>query len=159
MLREPVRSDPMQDKGFTLVEVIIVVAILAIVAAIGLPRLSRGPRGASDAALEADLEALQKAIDVYAAEHDGQFPGLDSIAKQLTQYTDRRGQAQATKDPTHIYGPYLRAIPPLPVGHRKGNTRIASEDANDVGWIYTPASGEIKANTGLVEAEATAVGP
>jgi len=149
----------MQDKGFTLVEVVIVVAILAILAAIGLPRLSRGPRGASDAALETDLEALQKAIDVYAAEHDGQFPSLDSIAKQLTQYTDCQGQAQATKDATHIYGPYLRAIPPLPVGHRKGNTRIASEDADDVGWIYTPASGEIKANTGLVEAEATAVGP
>lgn len=147
----------MQDKGFTLLELIIVVAILAILAAIGLPRLSRGPRGASDAAVETDLEALQKAIDLYAAEHDGQFPSLDDIAKQLTQYTDHRGGVQATKDATHIYGPYLRTIPPLPVGHRQGNTRIAAEDAADVGWIYTPASGKIEANTGLVEETAEAI--
>jgi prepilin-type N-terminal cleavage/methylation domain-containing protein len=149
----------MPDKGFTLMELIIVVAILAVLAAIGLPRLSRGPRGASTAALEADLEALQKAIDLYATEHGGQLPSLDDIAKQLTQYTDRQGRAQATKDATYIYGPYLRTIPPLPVGRRQGNTRIASEEAEDVGWIYTPASGEIEANAGLTEAEATAIGP
>lgn len=133
------------------------VAILAVLAAIALPRLSRGSRGASDAALDADLAALQKAIDLFATEHDGQFPSIDSIAKQLTQYTDRQGRVQATKDATHLYGPYLRAIPPLPVGHRRGNTRIASEDAEDVGWIYTPASGRIEANMGITEATAEAV--
>ena len=149
----------MQEKGFSLLEVIIVMAILAILAAIALPRLSRGSRGASDAALEEDLVALQKAIDLYATEHDGQFPSADNIAKQLTQYTNRQGQAQATKDTLHIYGPYLHAIPPLPVGHRRGNTRIASQDAEDVGWIYIPASGQIQANTSLAETTAEAVGP
>ncbi len=147
----------MQEKGFSLIELVIVAAILAILAAVALPRLSRGSHGASDAALDADLAALQKAIDLFAAEHDGQSPRVDSIAKQLTQYTDRQGNAQATKDTSHIYGPYLRTIPPLPVGHRRGNTRIASQDAEDVGWIYTPASGQIQANTGLVEATAEAV--
>ena len=149
----------MQDKGFSLVEIVIVAAILTILAAIALPRLSRGSRGASAAALDADLAALQRAIDLFATEHDGQFPNADSIAKQLTQYTDRDGQVQATRDTLHIYGPYLRAIPPLPVGHRKGNTRIATQDAEDVGWIYTPASGQIEANAGLVELTAEAIGP
>jgi len=147
----------MPDKGFSLIELVIVAAILAIVAAIALPRLSRGSRGASDAALEADLTALQKAIDLFATEHDGRFPGGGSIAKQLTQYTDRQGNPQTAKDTLHIYGPYLRAIPPLPVGHRRGNTRIASQDAEDVGWIYTPASGQIEANLGIAEATAEAV--
>ena len=149
----------MQDEGFSLIELVIVAAILAILAAIALPRLSRGSRGASDAALDTDLAALQKAIDLFATEHDGQFPRADDIAKQLTQYTDRQGNAQATKDTLHIYGPYLRTIPPLPVGHRRGNTRIASQDAEDVGWIYTPASGQIEANTGLAEATAETVEP
>jgi prepilin-type N-terminal cleavage/methylation domain-containing protein len=144
----------MQDKGFSLMEVVIVAAILAILAAIALPRLIRGSRGASDAALEADLAALQKAIDLFATEHDGQFPGADSIADQLTQYTDRQGQAQAKKDALHIYGPYLRAIPPVPVGPRRGNTKIGSKEEDDVGWIYTSASGEIRANVGKVETTA-----
>lgn len=73
-LRESVRSDPMQEKGFSLMELVIVAAILAVLAAIALPRLSRGSRGASDAALDTDLAALQKAIDLFATEHDGQFP-------------------------------------------------------------------------------------
>ncbi len=147
----------MQDKGFSLIELVIVAAILAVLAAIALPRLSRGSRGASDAALDTDLAALQKAIDLFATEHDGQFPSADSIAKQLTQYTDRHGNAQTMKDTLHIYGPYLRAIPPLPVGPRKGNTKIASQDALDVGWLYTPGSGQIQANMGITEATAEAV--
>ena len=49
---------------------------------------------------------------------------------------------------THIYGPYLRSIPPLPVGAKQGSTSIAATaDGNDVGWVYTEASGTIKANT------------
>ena len=147
----------MQDKGFSLIELVIVAAILAILAAIALPRLSRGSRGASDAALEADLAALQKAIDLFATEHDGQFPGADSIADQLTQYTDRQGKAQDKKDSLHLYGPYLRAIPPVPVGPRRGNTKIGSKEEDDVGWIYTPESGQIRANLGLVEATAETV--
>ncbi|RPJ39615.1 MAG: hypothetical protein EHM35_01895 [Planctomycetaceae bacterium] len=88
---------------------------------------------------------------------DHQIPGVDRIAKQLTQYTDRQGNPQTMKDTSHIYGPYLRAIPPQPVGPGQGNTRIASQDAEDVGWIYTPASGQIQANLGITEATAKAV--
>jgi prepilin-type N-terminal cleavage/methylation domain-containing protein len=151
----------MQEKGFTLLEVVLVVAILAVLAAIGIPRLSRGSGGASDAALEADTETLQKAIDLYAAEHHGQYPDTDSIADQLTQYTDMMGRALAANDSTHIYGPYLRTIPPLPVGRRKGSNKIAAADAEDVGWIYTQITGEIRANTGMsiTEVNATEVAP
>ncbi len=149
----------MPDKGFSLLEVVIVAAILAIVAAIALPRLSRGSRGASDAALEADLAALQKAIDLFATEHDGRLPSLDSIADQLTQYTDRQGKPQDKKDSLHLYGPYLRAIPPVPVGPRRGNTKIGAKDEDGVGWIYTPESGQIQANLGLVETTAEAIEP
>jgi len=149
----------MQDKGFSLLELVIVVAILAVLAAIALPRLGGGSGRAGDAAVEADLETLQKAIDLFATEHHGLYPSVDNIADQLTQYTDMEGRAGAIKDTTHIYGPYLHAIPPVPVGHRKGGTKIAAGDGAGVGWLYDPASGQITANTGLTEAEATAIEP
>ncbi len=133
--------------GFSLLEVVIVVAIIAILAAIGIPRMSRGSRGANDSAVSGDLAVLRNAIDLYAAEHGGAFPKSDTIGAQLTKYTDISGAPSDTKTLTHIYGPYLRGVPPLPVGPRQGGNLIATNDGNDVGWIYIEASGTIKANT------------
>jgi prepilin-type N-terminal cleavage/methylation domain-containing protein len=139
--------------GFSLLELVIVVAIVAILAAIAIPRMSRGSAGAADSALSANLAILRNGIDVYAAEHGGTFPTATDIADQLTQYTDYFGDAGA-KDPNRIYGPYVREIPPLPVGNNKGNTGIAAAPAGGVGWIYTQSSGDISANT-TTEADAT----
>ncbi len=158
MLKVYAGSD-VENRGFTLLEIILVVAILAVLAAIAIPRLSRGTSGASGAAVEADTETLQKAIDLYAAEHHGQYPDAGNIAAQLTQYTDMSGHPIATPDGAHIYGPYLHTIPPLPVGRRKGGNKIATADAEGVGWIYSPATGQIEANTAPAEVTATEVNP
>jgi prepilin-type N-terminal cleavage/methylation domain-containing protein len=149
-----------RDGGFTLLEVVLVLAILAVLAAIGIPRLSRGSGGASDAVVEADAETLQKAIDLYAAEHHRQYPDTDRIADQLTLYTDMKGHTRAANDSTHIYGPYPHVVPPLPVGRRRGGNGIAA-DAEGVGWIYTQIEGEIRANTGIgpTEVNATEITP
>jgi general secretion pathway protein G len=133
-------------KAFSMLELVIVVVIMAIIAAIAIPRLSRGSAGASDSALAGDLAVLRNAIDLYAAEHNGTFPTEAAIVAQLTTYTDTAGAALPAKDATHIYGPYLRKVPPLPVGTKKGAVGIAVADAAGIGWIYTPATGEIRAN-------------
>ena len=135
------------NRGFSLLELVIVVAIIAIIAAIGIPRLSRGTRGAADSAVSSNLAVLRNSIDLFAAEHADTFPTAAAITNQLTQYTDASGDTSATKDTTYIYGPYMRSIPPLPVGAKKGSAGIAAGDANDVGWIYTQATGTIKTNT------------
>ena len=140
-----------KNRGFSLLEVVIVVAIIAILAAIGIPRMSRGSRGAGDSALGANLAVLRNAIDLYSAEHQGSYPTATGIVSQLTTYTDASGSAQASKDTTHLYGPYVRSIPPLPVGTKKGGTGIDVADGNNVGWIYTAATGAIKANTSATE--------
>jgi prepilin-type N-terminal cleavage/methylation domain-containing protein len=137
--------------GFSLLEVVIVVAIIAILAAIGIPRMSRGARGASDSALTGDLATLRNAIDLYAAEHTGAFPSAADPNTQLTQYTDAAGGVAAAKDTTHIYGPYVRTIPPLPIGAKKGSTKIAAADAAGVGWIYDKTEGKVRANTSATE--------
>jgi type II secretory pathway pseudopilin PulG len=136
-------------------EVVIVVAIIAILAAIGIPRMSRGSKGANDSALSGDLAVLRNAIDLYATEHGGTFPTAANINEQLTQYTDAAGAAVATKDATHIYGPYLRSVPPLPVGAKKGQSKIAALDGTDVGWIYVQLTGAINANTTAEEKDDT----
>jgi len=155
MCKKMKRDRRIQNQAFSLLELVIVVAIIAILAAIAIPRMSRGSKGAGDSALAGDLAVLRNAIDIFAAEHGGTYPTAANIANQLTQYTDIDGVAQTAKDPNHIYGPYIRKIPPLPVGARKGGTNISDADAAGVGWIYTATTGTIKANCTALETDDT----
>ena len=149
--------------GFSLVELVIVVVIIGVIAAIAVPRISRGAKGAGESALRADLAAMRNAIDLYAAEHTGDFPDLPeaNFVAQLTTFTDDSGGTSATKDSDFRYGPYLRAIPPLPVagdaallGGEKGDAGVGVADALGVGWLYTAINGAIVANTGTAEDDA-----
>ena len=141
-----------RKRGFSLLELVIVVVIIGIIAAIAIPRMSRGTAGAADSAVSGDLAVLRNAIDLFAAEHDGKMPTLALIATQLTQYTDSSNTTNpvASKDGTHAYGPYLRAVPQLPIGVNKSSTAFTNKTpvgSEAAGWWYDETSGTIKANT------------
>ena len=86
-----------------------------------------GAAGAADSALSGNLAVLRSAIDLYAAEHGGAYPTLAKIEEQLTLYSNYTGaDTQAARDATHPYGPYLRSVPPLPVGADKGKTSFVA---------------------------------
>lgn len=142
-------------KGFSLLELVVVVVIIGIIAAVAIPRMSRGSAGAADSALSANLAVLRNAIDLYAAEHSGSYPTAAKVATALTQYTDAAGDVAETRDTTHIYGPYVRKVPPLPVGAAKGCTDMSDKTGKDVGWIYDASTGDISANTTSTEKDAT----
>ncbi len=132
--------------GFSLIELVIVVVIIGIIAAVAVPRMSRGSQGAAVSALAGNLSVLNKAVDHYAAEHGGAYPTALMIESQLTGKTTDAGAAWSEGDSEIAYGPYLRAVPPLPVGARKGQTGIATTDGDHVGWIYRPLTGKIRPN-------------
>jgi len=136
-----------RNRGFSLLELVVVVVIIGIIAAIAIPRLSRGSAGAADSALAGDLAVMRNAIDLYSVEHGGAFPKVAVVADALLKYTDNNGDIVDTKDATHIYGPYLRKVPPLPVGAAKGGTIIDRRRGDGVGWIYTQTTGAIRTNT------------
>lgn len=166
-------------RGFSLVELVIVIVIIGIVAAIAVPRISRGAKGATESAVRGDLAALRAAIDLYAAEHNGVFPGKNKsadgtaggtaadFAPQLTTFSNINGQTGAYNAGTGIiYGPYLRnGIPKLPVGANVGSVAVLFDTTNSPpavsegggeGWVYNPNTGEIKANTTATDESGTA---
>jgi len=145
--------------GFSLLELVLVVVIIAIVAAIAIPKMSRGAKGADESALKGDLAVLRNAVELYKIEHGGNAPSgtAANVIDQLTKYTDAKGTTAAAKNVATgiIYGPYLKAVPPLPVGTKKGDATIVVEADGAVtaptgvgtsGWWYNSALGDVMAN-------------
>ena len=54
-------------RGFTLVEIMIVVAIIALLAAIAMPSLLNARRTANEAAARANMKALCSELEIFAA--------------------------------------------------------------------------------------------
>lgn len=150
------RAHRQARRAFSLIELVIVVVIIAIIGAIAIPRMSRGAAGAADSAVVGNLAVLRSALDLYGAEHTGSFPTVGNFATALTQYSNDAGTSfSVTKDATHYLGPYLRKVPPLPLGTYKNQSGIAASAAvpptaevtsGTVGWQYDAASGQVWAN-------------
>ncbi len=64
----------MKKKGFTLVEIMIVVAIIALLAAIAIPNLLRAKISANDALAKGKLRTLSTASETFATTNSGNYP-------------------------------------------------------------------------------------
>lgn len=164
---QPINSPP--HRGFSLVELILVIIILGCIAAIAIPRIGRATEGSSEAALRADLRTFRTAIDMYRVEHDDIVPGLrdaggtgmengEAFKRQLTWFTSKEGKASQTHDTTYYLGPYLQAIPPLPVGKNAGSGTVITTNSFSTpgtqagyGWEYEHYYGRIRANCAVAE--------
>lgn len=66
-------SGPLSEKGFTLIELMVVVAILGILVTLAEPSYHMATTKAKEAALKKDLYILRDVIDQYHADQ-GQYP-------------------------------------------------------------------------------------
>lgn len=158
-------------RGFTLVEILIVVVILGILAAIVIPQFTQASSEAKLNSLCSDLQSMRSQIELYKVQHNDVAPGnivttgvaaasIGSLDEQLIYCTDIDGNVKTGTDArvrdtgstaVYVYGPYLERIPDNPFNNMNtintaacGNPATAA--SGTFGWQYDPTTGGIFAD-------------
>jgi general secretion pathway protein G len=122
-----------KSKGFTLVELIVVVLILGILAAVAAPKFFDTATDARQSGTKQSLNVLRDAIELYRSQN-GSYPPAATFVAALQPY---------------LKGPF----PKVQIGaNQNANVAASTQDpistaeTGGAGWAYNQTSGDIVVN-------------
>jgi len=148
------------NKGFTLVEILIVVIILGILAAIVIPQFTNASTDARKNSLSSQLQTMRSQFELYKLQHNDKLPVVFQTTGTKTDVsgcwagmvgqTDVNGATTGTD-----FGPYLQQTPTNPLNQGTdiivGTADLAygatSGAAKPVGYLMNNVTGKIWATS------------
>lgn len=129
------------NKGFTLVEILIVVVILGILAAIVVPQFTNASSEAVKGALQSQLQTITSQVELYRVKHNGAYPHNVDTNFAGSAANDGWGEL--------VSGEYLKEAPlngytgdsKLVTGNEAAALGETRDSAN--GWYYDSNTGSI----------------
>jgi type II secretion system protein G len=110
----------MYKRGFTLIELLVVIAIIGILSSVVLASLNSARTKGKDAQRFSNLQAVRTALELYANDHNGDYPNAggnwNSQCSAWTQTT------AANSIPGLVSGGYIPQLPTDPDQNISGNT-------------------------------------
>lgn len=122
-----------KNRGFTLVEILIVVIILGILAAIVIPQFTNASQDARRNSLSSQLQTLRSQIELYKLQHKDVLPNLVASWNYLTQKTDEDGNFTGAN---LNFGPYLQQVPSNPLNGLSNVVDGTGNASTDCGFVY-----------------------
>ena len=113
------RNSKAKKEGFTLIELMIVVAIIGILAAIAIPKFADLIRKSNEGATKGNLGSVRSALSIYYGDQEGLYP--------------------QTPNALTISGDYMASIPKAktPTYHGDSSTfTLNTSDDDQAGWGY-----------------------
>ncbi len=133
-----------KQKGFTLVELLVVIVVLAVLAAIVLPKFMDSGTRSKESALKSDLKLIRNAITIFKTD-TGLYPlALSDLAASSAPAQGSNGTADVNLTASNWHGPYVQSIPNDPVSGtaftytKTSGTAVSSATGNGLdGTAYT----------------------
>jgi prepilin-type N-terminal cleavage/methylation domain-containing protein len=126
-----------KKSGFTLIELMIVVAIIGILAAIAIPKFAQLIRKSGEGASKGNLGAIRSSLSIYYGDMEGQYP---TAIAGLT-----------------VAGKYLATVPlaKTPSYHNDSSSEVdgtlaVDETAINGGWAYNNTAGDTNMGNMLI---------
>lgn len=158
MLQHPLQF----RRGFTLIEIMIVIIILGILAAIVIPQLTDATTLSRANTLHEEVHFMREQIEAFKYQHTDISPGYPNgnssqtpdetdFVNQMIGGTDVACNTVATGAPGS-YGPYLSAMPTNPVNGKvtvlvlDNSATFPTAASGTYGWVYQPTTMTFKSD-------------
>jgi prepilin-type N-terminal cleavage/methylation domain-containing protein len=139
----------LKAKGFTLIELMIVVAIIGILAAIAIPRFAQMLEKSREGSTKGNLGALKSAASIYYGDTQGLWPTTvnTNSVYAFSRYLDN-------VSPVKVTGSFVAGAA-SPAGAKVTSTTMSSvPTASSTGWLYDSSFGNVYVNSTVRDSKA-----